>query len=159
MNTHALARAESQTSTVNTPIIGALVAAATVAIAATSIASAAPFETGPIQIKNVHIVSRASTDKSSVPISAQIAFANARSIPATEVVFAVEANGALLERYDDVGSFTTGVTIVHDFPYNDLSTSPRVAVVKAVFADGTVWYNPDIADEAPSTPFVGVEAH
>jgi hypothetical protein len=142
---------------VKTSIMGAIVAAA-VAIGTASIASAAPFETSPIQIQNIHIVSRASTDKTSVPISAQIAFSNASSVAATEVVFAIESNGALLERLDDIGSFTTGVTIVHNFPYNDLAGNPSVAVAKAVFADGTVWYNPAFGEEAPSATLSGVEA-
>jgi hypothetical protein len=137
--------------------MGALVAAA-VAIGTASIASAAPFQASPIQVQNVHIVSRASTDKTSAPISAQIAFANVSSVPATEVVFAVESNGALLERFDDMGSFTTGITIVHNFPYNDLAGNPSVVVAKAVFADGTVWYNPAFGEEAPGPTLGGVEA-
>jgi hypothetical protein len=131
---------------------------AAVAIGATSIASAAPYQAAPIQIQNVHIVSRASTDKSSAPIAAQIAFANANSVPATEVVFAVESDGAVIDRLDDVGTFATGATIVHNFPYNDLATNPSVEVAKVVFADGSTWYNPAFANEASTTTFNGIVA-
>ena len=79
-----------------------------------------------------------------LPASLEITFENQSNADATDVVFAVEANG-YSDRFNDVGSFAKGVQIHHSFPVNPFSVTANfgVQVVQVSFADGTVWQNPD----------------
>jgi hypothetical protein len=127
-------------------------------ILAGSPAFAADMQSGPIHIDNVAIyggnTSNANADNISTPGSAAIAFTNRYNFPATEVVFALETQGYVVDRIDDVGSFATGVTINHKFGESNPAT--RVAVEKATFADGTVWVNPDVPQSTKADTTVGV---
>jgi hypothetical protein len=80
----------------------------------------------------------------SYPGLVQVAFVNHRNVPATEVDFNLEANGQLVDRFQDVGSFAKDITVRHTFqtPANDLNQTITVASV--TYADGTTWTN-DVA--------------
>jgi hypothetical protein len=126
-------------------------------------ASAADSQTQPIHIDNVQLYGGIFSDSSDdsvgfVPGSAAISFTNQYGSPATEIVFVLETNGYVIDRFDDIGSFATGTTIKHAFAENQHGDHMRVAVEKAVFADGTVWQNPDVAQVPEADPAVGVEA-
>lgn len=129
-------------------------------ILAGSPAFAADMESGPIQIDNVAIygglTTNANADNIIQPGSAAISFTNTYNFPATEVVFALEAQGYVVDRFEDVGSFATGVTINHKFGENEPNPATRVAVEKATFADGTVWVNPDVPQSTKADMTVGV---
>jgi hypothetical protein len=115
-------------------------------ILAGSPAFAADMQSGPIHINNVQVHGGNTTDANDstviVPGSTAIAFTNQYGFAATDVVFALENQGYVVDRFDDVGSFATGVTIDHTFAENQPNGAMRVAVEKATFADGTVWVNP-----------------
>jgi hypothetical protein len=154
--------AERSVHTVNIKLATATLGAAIILAAAPAFASAADFQSGPIRIDSVQVSGGTTTDDNDstviVPGSAAIAFTNQYSSPATDVVFALETNGYVVDRFDDVGSFAPGVAIKHRFSENRPSDDMRVAVEQATFADGTVWHNPDVAP-APQDPTpVGVEA-
>jgi len=126
-------------------------------ILAGSPAFAADMQSGPIHIDNVAVYA-GNTDPDFIITrgSAAIAFTNEYKFPATEVVFAFETNGYVADRFDDVGSFATGVTINHVFGENESKPGMRVAVEKATFADGTVWVNPNVPQETQSDTTIGV---
>ena len=123
-------------------------------------AFAADMQSGPIHIDNVAVyggvTSNGNDETIITPGSAAIAFTNQYNFPATEVVFALETNGYVADRFDDVGSFATGVTINHKFGENESGSNMRVAVEKATFADGTVWVNPDVPQSTQADATVGV---
>jgi hypothetical protein len=143
---------------VNTKLATAILGAAL--ILAGSPAFAADMQSGPIHIDNVAVyggnTSNANADNIITPGSAAVAFTNQYNFPATEVVFALESQGAVVDRFDDVGSFANGVTINHKFAENQAYAGMRVAVEKATFADGTVWVNPAVPQLAQADTTIGV---
>jgi hypothetical protein len=129
-------------------------------ILAGSPAFAADVQSGPIHINNVSIYGGntpdANADNIITPGSTAINFTNQYKFAATNVVFALETNGYVLDRFNDVGSFATGVTINHTFAENELNSEMRVAVEKATFADGTTWVNPAVPQSTQPDTTVGV---
>jgi hypothetical protein len=129
-------------------------------ILAGSPAFAADVQPGPIQINNVSLYGGNTPDSNAdniiTPGSAVIAFTNQNNFPATEVVFALETNGYVADRFDDVGSFAKGITIKHTFGERELNSEMRVAVEKATFADGTVWVNHDVPQSTKPDATIGV---
>jgi len=129
---------------------------------APTFASSTETQTGPIHIDNVQFYEDtfSSTYENSTGFvlgSAAISFANKYDSPVTEIVFVLETNGYVVDRFDDVGSFAAGATITHAFAENQHGGDIRVAVEEAMFADGTVWQNPDVSQE-PVPASVSVEA-
>jgi hypothetical protein len=131
-------------------------------ILAGSTAFAADVQSGPIHIDSVQvhggITSDANDNTIIVPGSTAISFTNQYALPATDVVFVVENHGAIVDRFDDAGSFATGVTINHEFAENEAGPELRVAVEKATFADGTVWANPAVAQSTQPDTTIGIAA-
>jgi hypothetical protein len=129
-------------------------------ILAGSPAFAAGMQSGPVHIDSVALyggnTSNSNADNIITPGSAAIAFTNTYNFPATEVVFALETQGYVVDRFDDVGSFANGVTIKHKFGENQMSSDMRVAVEKVTFADGTVWQNPDVPQLTQPDTTIGV---
>jgi hypothetical protein len=139
----------------------ATLGAALILAGAPAFASAADMQTGPIHIDNVQLYGGTFADSNEdstgfVPGSAAISFTNQFGSPATEIVFVLETNGFVIDRFDDIGTFAAGATIKHAFAENQRGDDMRVAVEKAVFADGTVWQNPDVAEAPEANPAVGV---
>lgn len=141
----------------------ALTVGAALIIAGTpAFASATDVQSGPIHINSLQMFGGDTTDGNDdtiiVPGSAAISFTNEYASPANHVVFALETHGYVIDRFNDVGSFATGVTINHHFAEIQPGDDLRVAVEQATFDDGTVWNSPDIAPvPEPQTP-VGVRA-
>jgi hypothetical protein len=123
-------------------------------------AFAADMQSGPIHIDRVAAHGGNTTNSNGenvyTPGSAAIAFTNRYDFPATEVVFALETQGYVVDRFDDVGTFAPGVTIRHSFGESRIDAGMRVAVEKAKFADGTVWANPDVPQLVQPDTNVGV---
>jgi hypothetical protein len=139
----------------------ATLGAALILAGAPAFASATIVQTDPISIEGVQLYGGAFEDSSEdstgfSPGSAAISFTNQYGSPATEVVFVLETNGFVIDRFDDIGNFAPGATVKHAFAENQRGGDMRVAVEKAVFADGTVWQNPDVAQAPNETPAVGV---
>jgi hypothetical protein len=78
------------------------------------------------------------------------------SAPASDVVFLLESNGYVVDRFDDVGSFAPGVTVRHTFPESQPGGDFSVVVAAATFDDGTKWQNPAVAVVPPAAePIAG----
>lgn len=141
-------------------------AAATIGAAlilAGSPAFAAGMQSGPIHIDNVQIYGGTTTNADDgtivVPGSTAIAFTNEYGSAATDVVFALENHGYVVDRFDDVGSFATGVSVVHQFAVDQANLEMRVVVEKATFADGSVWTNPAVPQSTQPDMTIGVQAN
>jgi hypothetical protein len=144
-------------SSFSKPLAAGVAAAALLAGGAAS-AFAAETQAEPIHIDDVQVTMQASNDRSAMPIATRIAFTNEYSAAATRVVFLLEAHGAVVDRFDDVGTFAPGVLVRHSFPENDLGGDLSVVVASATFADGTNWQNAAAADMPASEPAVGAVA-
>jgi len=131
-------------------------------ILAGSPAFASDMQSRPIHIDNVQVFGGNTSDANDntivLPGSTAISFTNHYGVPATDVVFTVQNQGYVVDRFNDVGSFATGVTIKHKFAENQANPEMRVAVEKATFADGSVWVNPDVAQSMQADATVGVAA-
>jgi hypothetical protein len=112
----------------------------------------------PIRIDNVQLYGMALSDDENmnVPAYAAIAFTNEYDSPATDIVFVLENNGSVVDRFDDAGTFAKGVTIHHRFAENQPGIDPRIAVERVSFADGTVWTNSTISVAPQPDPATGV---
>lgn len=77
-----------------------------------------------------------------------IDYRNEAKVPATEVDFGLVARGALIATARDLGTFSPGVTIRHEFVISQevfpIGTDfPYCAVLHVKYADGTSWRNPN----------------
>jgi len=79
-----------------------------------------------------------------------VAFDNASSQTATEVVFELDVDGAYAENFNDVGNFTPGTTIKHAFQTDSSASDQQLKVAEVKFADGSTWVND--AGSAPPEP-------
>ena len=99
---------------------------------------------GPIHLDRVQIAAADGINNNFAYLGiVTVAFTNTSAIPASDIVFAVRGtNGAIIDRYEDVGTYERGVTVRHSF--TDLQTDPnqRLEVDSATFADGSEWNNP-----------------
>jgi hypothetical protein len=144
---------------VNVKHAAAALGAALILAGSPAFASAAEgMQSGPIRIDNVQLYGMAVSDDENmnVPAYAAVAFTNEYDAPATEVVFVLETNGFVIDRFDDVGTFGKGVTIHHRFAENRSGIDQRVAVERASFADGTVWTNSAVSDAPQPDAVSGV---
>jgi hypothetical protein len=76
-----------------------------------------------------------------------IDYTNATQIPMKEIEFGLVANGNLIAEVKDVGTFSPGVEIKHEFGLSPnvfpIGTALAQCVpLKIVYADGTKWKNP-----------------
>lgn len=117
-------------------------------------------QAGPIHIDGAKVYpmdNSTSNDELVVtPGSVNIAFTNEQNAPATRVAFVLLSNGAIIDRTDDVGTFSKGTTISYTFPAEQYRSIQQVAVAKATFADGTVWHNPNVPAERTAAQIPGV---
>jgi hypothetical protein len=109
-------------------------------------AFAAEIQSDPIHVDDLRVTTQSINDRGTMPIAAQIVFTNEYSAAATHVVFLLEANGAVVDRFDDVGSFEPGVQIRHTFSEHQAGGNISVIVGAASFADGSTWQNQVVAD-------------
>jgi len=78
-----------------------------------------------------------------------IDYANAMSKPMKEIEFGLVANGNLVAEVKDVGTFSPGVEIKHEFGLSPNVFPLRTALtrcvpLKIVYEDGTKWTNPHL---------------
>jgi len=132
----------------NTISLAAAAASALLLLGAPGTASADA--SGPIRIDSFQITDQNLSEHNVVPVGTTIAFTNTSDSPATDVVLGLQSDGAVLTQFEDTGSFAKGVTIKKYFAAYAPDNAERVVVLKATFADGTVWNNPDVALVAPA---------
>jgi hypothetical protein len=117
-------------------------------------------QAGPIHIDgaNVYPIDNSSSSGQLVvtPGSVKIDFTNTANGPATRVAFVLLAGGSIIDRTDDVGTFSKGATISYSFPADLYRSVQQVAVAKVTFADGTVWQNPNVPPERTPASVLGV---
>ena len=75
-------------------------------------------------------------------------YTNEAPIAATEVDFGLVARGSLVAAAKDVGSFSPGILIQHEFVVSPeifplRTTYPACIVLRVKYTDGTIWYNPE----------------
>jgi hypothetical protein len=115
--------------------------------------ASAQTQAGPVHVDKVQIYQQYMSDDqvAYLPGFADVAFTNDGNSAATDVQFAVLSDGALVDRYDAIGSYAPGVTVKSQFPDEDIIDGDQsVEVAKVTFADGTVWTNADLPPAAPA---------
>lgn len=132
---------------------------ATLAVAALlagspAIASAQTQSQSPIRLDRVEITQSYGSRDEFAPGLVTVAFTNENDAPATDIVFALESDGKVIDRYEDVGTYVKGETVRHSFQDAQIDNDQQLAVEKATFADGSVWSNPDTAFSPPITPAI-----
>jgi hypothetical protein len=144
---------------VNITPLTATIAAALLLGSTPALASTNQSQQGPIHIDAAELYPGTwdSDDGIFFAGSLQVAFTNGNSTPATQVVFALQSSGYVVDRFDDVGSFAKGVSIKHGIPNVNGKNIDQIAVAKATFADGTVWTNPAVAPPVAPPAKVGVD--
>jgi len=76
-----------------------------------------------------------------------ISYQNQATVAATEVDFGLVARGSLVAVAKDIGRFSPGVLIEHEFVVSSEifplgSAVPYCAVLRVKYADGSMWHNP-----------------
>jgi len=137
--------------------------AALILAGAPALASAANLQSAPIHINQVKVSGGTFSDGDGsettiLPGMVAISFINRNAATENDVEFAVENNGYVAKRFNDVGSFSTGTTIDHSFPESNPTDGMRVAVARATFDDGSVWVNPEVPEPLRPDTHVGVLA-
>jgi hypothetical protein len=122
----------------------ALLSSATIAALAIAMplsANAQDAANGPIVVTEAIVQPAVNGTDLNVPGMIAVEFHNTRSVPATKVTFELDASGAPVRTIDDVGTFSQGATIHHDFPNAAIARNQTVSVAAVTFADGSVWRN------------------
>jgi hypothetical protein len=131
------------------PLVAGAAAALLLASSAAG-AFASEMQSDPIHVDDVQMTMQSTSDRGTMPIATRIAFTNEYSAAATHVVFLLESNGAVVDRFDDEGSFAPGVQVRHAFPEGQAGGRVSVIVAAATFADGSTWQNQEVAAAAPA---------
>jgi hypothetical protein len=97
----------------------------------------------PVRIDLVEIEQSRGALNEYEPGLVSVAFTNTNAVTATDVVFdLIGADGALIARYDDVGSFAHDTTQLQGFADIQAESDLQLAVSYVKFADGTSWTAP-----------------
>jgi hypothetical protein len=106
-------------------------------------ATAELLQEGPVRIDLVEIAESYGALNEFEPGLVSVAFTNTNAVTATDVVFdLVGADGALIARYDDIGSFAHDATQFHRFADIQAESDEQLEVSYVKFADGTSWTAP-----------------
>jgi len=106
-----------------------------IALAGTSISS------DPITINLVNVQPSGESDSVGTGF-AYVEFQNTSNIVATQVVFELDVDGARVGRYNDIGTFSPGVTIKHGFLNTSGNANAQLSIARVKLADGSVWVPP-----------------
>jgi hypothetical protein len=111
---------------------------------APALAFAAPVQAGPIHLDSVSIdPAYPNLDQPNISGFVTVNYTNENSVPATNIVFDLEnADGKLIDQFEDVGTFSRGAAIRHTFPDLRVDSNQQVAIDTVDFADGSSWSNP-----------------
>jgi hypothetical protein len=104
---------------------------------------AAPVQAGPIQLNSVSIEpAHLNPEQPDITGFVTVAYTNENSVPATHIVFDLEnADGKVIDQFEDAGTFSRGAAIRHTFPDFQEYSNQQVAVETVDFADGSSWSN------------------
>lgn len=125
--------------------IAATLGAAILLAGSPALASAADNQSAPIRLDNVQVEQSYGPQNDFNPGLVTVSFTNENDSPATDIIFALEANGRIIDRFEDVGSYAKGESVRHSFQDIQDNNNQQVAVEKVTFADGSVWNNPELA--------------
>jgi len=129
------------------PILSSATIAA-LALAMPLSASAADSAPSPIVLTIADVQPQVIGTERITPGLIRVEFHNTANVAATRVTFEVAASGVSLTRIDDVGTFSQGATIDHNFPNEHGLANETISVAAVQFADGSVWQNDDAAPQA-----------
>jgi hypothetical protein len=90
----------------------------------------------PIAVNSVNVEPSIHGDG---PGSITVNYQNNSNATATEVVFELDVDGALVDTFYDSGSFAPGVAIKHTFTTDTDASQAKIQVSQVTFADGRVW--------------------
>jgi hypothetical protein len=113
--------------------------------------AAGGMQPGPIAVDNVQFNQTYTPDFTTDPGTATVSFTNTASVPATDVVFAVTANGNPVDFFDATGKFSPGVKVTQNFATSVTAPDENVVVQSVTYADGSVWTNPDVKIATPNS--------
>jgi hypothetical protein len=119
-------------------LVGGVLAASLLSLAAPATAQTLPSD--PIALQRVDVIPNTSPS-SGFPTIVHVAFANTNQLAARKVTFLITDGGGRQVEVDDVGTFTQGTSVRHDFRFASLDSSARVRVVSVTLADGSAWSN------------------
>jgi hypothetical protein len=134
----------------NTLLPRTLFAAAAV-LASSTLASAAgtapnlaytpPTAAAPVRVDRVQLPPFTPSEHNLMPRYLTISFTNLQSQPATGVTLGLlDSKGRVVDQYDDAGTFSPGVLIAAQVPFDQILDKVSSAEVEAVtFADGSSW--------------------
>jgi hypothetical protein len=98
----------------------------------------------PIHLDNVQIEPSYGWSHQLFPGLVSVDFTNTAPVAVQEVDFVLEhADGSYIRRYKDVGPFSPGETLKHNFSDAHIATDQKLVVDTVTFADGTSWSAPD----------------
>ena len=119
----------------------AIFGAALLTAGAPALAQMSSYQEGPIHLDSAHVAPL--IDEGTMTQDGgfvRVAFTNERSVPATDVVFAVvNRHGATLETIHDRGTFSPGVEVDHTLSTLVSARGVHLAVARVRFADGSSW--------------------
>lgn len=115
-------------------LLGGALAASVLALAAPATAQTT---SNPIALQRVDTAPIVRVD--SVPATVRLAFENTAATAAREVTFRITDGSGRQVEVDDVGTFSNGVTVRHDFRVAALGDGISVRVVRVKLADGSGW--------------------
>jgi hypothetical protein len=131
----------------------------TVSLAAALLLGGAPtlasadMQDAPVQLDRVQFNQIYTPDNTLDPGLTTISFRNNGGKPATNVVFALKSRRNIVEMYEAAGSFAPGTAVKLNFPSVQSASDRDLAVLSVVYADGSIWLNPD--PELGVTPVAG----
>lgn len=119
----------------------AILGAAILTAGAPALAQMSSNQQGPIRVDSARVVPL--IDEGTMTQDGgfvKVKFTDERSVPATDVVFAVvNRQGAALQTIHDRGTFSPGVEVDHTLSTLVSDRHVHLTVVRAHFADGTTW--------------------
>jgi hypothetical protein len=108
-----------------------------------------PAASNTIALQSYAISSYAGNNEVSSPSqgNVRVSFRNDGAVVANAVIFDVLDDGAYAGHIVDVGTFSKGVTITHEFHWVDAHEGESLQIAQVRYADGTIW-----GADGPRTP-------
>ncbi len=108
---------------------------------APTLAYAPPAAAAPIRIDRMQLPPFTAGEHNLLPRYITISFTNVQAQPATDIVFGMlDSKGRVVDQYEDSGTFSPGVRIAAQVPFDQiLDKVAGFDVEAATFADGSTW--------------------
>jgi hypothetical protein len=120
-------------------------AAGTAAKVAYTPPTAAAPQAAPIRIDRMDLPHFTAGEHNLLARYITVSFTNVQAQPATDVVLGMlDSKGRVVDQYDDAGTFSPGVQISAQVPFDQiLDHVSSFEVEAATFADGSTWTKPE----------------